>query len=296
MLTKFPLTYDERTLSISKMSPMSGNENGGTTVTLSGYFASFQSERDSITFSGMKIPRKYVKSSSTEKITFELPPKSTIGHAYEYEVAVHVGNGSSNKVRFFYRIKGGIGRISQSGTSYLRDNTYRVGDCTLLRFTVLVEPMATNQIKGFKWILNPANGTETDLFTTMDSLKDVDTSKPTVEIHPNQLGPIGNFILTGMIFMEGKTVKREIALQRDNVPSIGAFILKPPKRYVSYPRSPLRLIAIVNPPGNCYKGEAHGMTSNGLCTAQSTNSRPRQCDKLSARSTWASRLRDWDAS
>lgn len=256
MMVKYPIKYDEKQLEITKMSPMSGTPDGGTVVTISGYFGHFSPDRDSIAFSGKRISDKYIISHSSSVIKFRLPPKSDVGDAFEYMVSVHVGGGACTPVRFFYRMKGGLARISQAGTSYLTDNTYRVGDCTPLRFTLQVAPLTPQQIKSFKWTLKLANETDADLFETMSSLKSVDTSKPTIEFLPEQLGPNGNFILTGLIILHSHTLKKEIALQRDNVINIGAFILQPPERSVTYPRSPVRLIAVVDQPGDCYKGGA----------------------------------------
>ncbi|KAI0564158.1 PKD/REJ-like protein [Gracilaria domingensis] len=56
--------------------------------------------------------------------------------------------------------------------------------------------------------------------------------------------------------MSGTVLENEIFLLREHIVSIGAFILKPPDRYIASPATLLRLSAVVTPPGECYVGNS----------------------------------------
>lgn len=255
MRSPFKVTYDDKTLFIKSMSPSSGIEQGGSLITLNGYFSKFDLTKDFISFSGIKIPLSYITSSTTEKIQFKLPTRATLGTAAEYEVAVGVGNGISNRLRFSYLLKTHDVKIdiAQTGTSDNGDGTYRIGDCTPLRFTAETTPL-TKQIKKFQWILTVAGKPRDNLFNSNPDLKNVNPLSSTIALQPDQIGRTGTFVLTVFVTLESGTKKQSVTLVRNNSPTTGAFLFKPPKRTSSFPKAPVRIIAIVTPPGSCHPG------------------------------------------
>lgn len=247
------LSYDEKMLVIDSITPESAKEEGGSTITLTGYFAGFRPGRDHIYFTGFQIQMERIQQWSSSGIAFELPPKADIGTSFEYDVSVKVGWGTTNKSRFFYLMTSGVLRISQSGTSQISNDTYRVGDCTPLKFTAVVEPL-TLQIEKYAWRLASTDSAEHNLLLTKNELKQVDASLQTIEMLPEQIGITGDFILGVTVTLAGVTLHTDITLKRENVVNVGAFILEPPVRTLTVPDSPLRLTAIVKLPGACYFG------------------------------------------
>lgn len=255
MQQQFRVSYDDQTLFIESVSPTSGNEEGGLTINLNGYFSNFDTSKDSISFSGLKIPPMNILSSSPDKIQFKLPPRSSLGTAAEYEVTVEVGNGISNRVRFNYLLEPKDVNVSilPIGTSDNGDGSLRVGECTPVQFIVQAEPL-TRQIRNYQWVLSPADSPQDDLFKTRSELQDVDVSQSSIMLQPQQIGPIGSYTLYVIVTLDSGTSKQSIVLSRDNKPTTGAFLLPPPKRTVSSPKAPVRVFAVVTPPGECASG------------------------------------------
>lgn len=244
-------SFDTLALSIDSVSPDFGTEEGGETITVAGHFPYFNPDVDELYFSGYKLPKRFIKSTSGSSIEFTLPPKSELGESYEFLVTVEMGNGKSNEVLFSFILKDATVRISQSGTSEIDEETYRVGDCTPVSFTAVITPF-TKQIMGYKWSLHLAGDTANDLlqspvFSTSNS------SAQTLELDPDSF-VAGAYTLKILVNIIGKDLEREILLLREHIITIGAFILKPPERTIAYPDTPLRLSAVVMPPGDCYTG------------------------------------------
>lgn len=244
--------YDSQSLRIDSLQPNFAGDEGGEEIILSGYFPFFDADVDGLFFSGYKLPREYIVSASGSSIVFLSPPKSELGESFEFLVTVEMGNGVSNSVLFSFILKNAVVRVSQSGTSEIDEGTYRVGDCIPVRFTALVTPF-TNQIQGYQWTLHFAGDLlANDLLQTSRFLAS-NSSAQTLELDPDAFDA-GVYTLKIVVNLLGKDLEKEILLMREHVISIGAFILNPPERTIAYPDTPLRLSAVVQPPGECYTG------------------------------------------
>lgn len=257
MENEFKPVYDSKPLFIESISPSSGSPEGTNPVTLNGYFSNFDPTRDSVEFSGIKVPEKDITDSAPDKITFKAPPKSSLGSAPDYEVTVKVGNGISNRVKYSYVVPTDelTFDIAPTGTSELENDRLKVSACTPVKFTVTSTP-ATDQIKSFGWALSPEGDANTDLFKTKDSLKSIDTSKGTIDVNPEQIGAAGTYILTVTITLDTGVVKKSVVLVKDNTPAPGVSIPQLPKRTMSRPDAPVIINAVVTMPGACYTGDS----------------------------------------
>ena len=83
--------------------------------------------------------------------------------------------------------------------------------------------------------------------------KKVNLSAQTVELSPQHLSEFGNYIFQVAFEGGGARGENTITLVRLDEFKLRAFILQPPNRSISIPPSPLRLYAMVEPPGDCYE-------------------------------------------
>ena len=256
MNVPFKPMYDEKTLFIESMTPASGNEAGNTPITLTGYFSNFEPNRDYVAFSGIRIPSKNIEYASPDTIKFKLPPRETLGNAPEYQVTVTVGNGISNRVRFFYLVNPDdlSVEIISTGTTDNGDNRLRISPCTRVSFTAIATP-STKQVNKLEWHLTTGDSLATNLFTSNPALKSVDTSADTISLSPDQFGQPGTYILSAILSLDGGIVRNSVVLLRDNTPAPGVTLLNIPKRRMSMPMSPVRVNAVVTSPGTCYSGD-----------------------------------------
>lgn len=245
-------TYDERPLRIDSISPEFGSENGGETITLTGYFPYFSPERDAVYMSGYRIEREFILSATDDTILFILPPHSLFGSSCEYHVTVQVGFASSNHVLFSYYVYDASLRISVIGASEVSTGTYKVGDCAVVRFTGVVSPL-TSQILSYGWVLQANSSTSGNMLQDTPLFLDIDTSAQSISISSNSIEE-GVYSLRLVVTMVKVILEQELILMRDtNVMTIGVHILQPPNRTVTYPDTPLRLAAIISTP-SCYEG------------------------------------------
>lgn len=244
--------YDTQSLRIESLTPDFGEEEGGTEIAITGYFPFFDPDVDGLFFNGMRVEQKYFLTVSSSAITILLPPKSELGGSYEFMVNVKMGNAVSNQVLFSYIVKDAVVRISQSGTSEIDEETFRVGNCTAVSFTAIVTPF-TNQIQSYKWELHSLSGSGFELLSTAPFQAASNASAQTLLID-SEVIDVGAYTLKVTVVLLGKDLEMEILLMREHVISIGAFILEPPTRSIAFPDAPLRLSAIVRPPGECYTG------------------------------------------
>lgn len=253
----YNFSYDTEPLRIISITPDSGSEDGGEEATIRGHFPGFNPDLDDLMFAGSPLSRQYYKTYTDDTIVITLPPKSSMGPGYEFPVTVHMGAGSSDGSTIFsFLLSDAYLRVSQSGTSELDNGVFQVGDCTPLRFTALVEPL-TKQIVSYTWSLVQETNTDVELLVTT-SFEDVNPNVQSIGFLPEAVPIAGAYTLKVVVVMKGTTIERTISLMREHVVSVGAFILKPPTRTVHSPETPLRLAAVVEPPGSCYTGE-HGM-------------------------------------
>eukprot|EP00737_Agarophyton_chilense_P001674 gb/GEZJ01001879.1/.p1 GENE.gb/GEZJ01001879.1/~~gb/GEZJ01001879.1/.p1 ORF type:complete len:1587 (-),score=231.10 gb/GEZJ01001879.1/:738-5498(-) len=246
-------TYDTNELRINSIDPEYGIEEGGETVQIRGYFPFFDPDVDALYFSDVKIAKKYFQSYSENLIVLTSPPRVELGSGFEHLIHVQMGFAQSNKVYFRYIVKNAVVRITQSGTSEIDFSTYRVGDCTPVRFTAVVVPF-TSQIRSYLWTFHFSGDSQNDLLKT-SNFSSTDPSAQTLEFQPEWF-EAGLYALKLTVDMIGIVLEHEIFLLREHIVSIGAFILKPPDRYIASPDTPLRLSAVVTPPEKCYVGNS----------------------------------------
>lgn len=244
--------YDNQSLWIESLSPDFGDEEGGAEITITGYFPYFDADVDGVYFSGMRLQPKYIQSFSSSTIIIRLPSKSVLGESYEYMVSVKMGNANSNKVLFSFIVKVAAVRISQSGTSEIDEETFRIGNCTAVSFTAIVTPF-TDQIQSYTWELHSLGDSIPELLSTPPFQVLSNASAQTLLIDPDIMDA-GAYTLKILVKFLGRDLEKEILLLREHVITIGAFILEPPARSIAFPDAPLRFSAIVQPPGNCYTG------------------------------------------
>lgn len=245
-------SYDENPLRIDTISPEFVSEEGGETVTLTGYFPYFSIERDGIYFSGYKLERKYIRAVSLTTIVLNLPPHSVFGSSFEYHVTVQIGFASSNYVLLSYYVYDASLRVSVIGASQVAQEAYKIGDCASVRFTGVVSPL-TSQILNYKWILQ-VNSTGTgNMLADASLFQNVNASSQSIEIPSSSIGA-GIYSLKLIVTMIKAIVEEEIILMREtNIMTIGVYILEPQNRTINYPDAPLRLSAIIETP-SCYQG------------------------------------------
>lgn len=246
------VSYDNKALRIDRITPSIVDEQGGTIITVEGYFSHFDASRDGVFLSGIKLQRERISSVSSTKIIISSPPKSVLGESYEFFMTVMIGNGVSNEMTFSYIVKHAEVRVSQSGTTEISEDFYGVGDCTPVRFTAVVVPF-TKQIESYHWTFFDNSNSDTDLLKT-EAFVYADSTAQTLELLPDSFD-VGTYTLRISVQMFGGNIlETEILLERKHVTTIGAFILKPPERSIAFPDTPLRLSAVVRPPGDCYSG------------------------------------------
>jgi REJ domain/IPT/TIG domain len=257
---EFTMTYDTNPIKIDSISPAIGLQDGGQTVTVTGYFKGFDSKVDGIYFNGARLPTKYYYKVSDTEIQFTLPPRSEIGEGFDYGVVVRVGNAASKAVEFQYTITSASVVISMSGTTQLLgESIYRLGNCTPGRMTAVVSPF-TSQIQSYEWSLIALTTAdeEVERLTGLQN-PSVNKSAQTLELQPQHLLVGQSYILKVKVVMLGTTALTSITLVREDAITVGAYILEPPARTIAYPETPLRLTAIVRTPtSGCYNG------TNGL--------------------------------
>lgn len=245
-------TYDENSLRIDSISPEFGTDSGGETITLTGYFPYFSSERDAVYFSGYRIENEFIISATDTTILFKLPPHSLFGSSYEYHVAVQAGFASSNHVLFSYYVYDASLQISVIGVSEVSEETYQIGDCSVVRFTGIVSPL-TRQILNYEWILQANTSATGNMLLDTSLFQNADASAQSISISSNSMGG-GVYSLRLVVTMVKAVIEKEIILLRDtNIMTIGVHILQPQNRTMAYPDTPLRLAAIISTP-SCYQG------------------------------------------
>jgi len=240
----YDFSYDPQVVRIDSMSPNKGLESGGTPVTLSGYFPHFDVARgDSILFDGAVIPGSYVMSSNETSITFALPPRAEMGRNYIYAVSVQIGFEMSAALDFRYITESASASMLYTGTS-LRDGRQEIGRCNSARFTAQVLP-ATAEATNYTWSLTRnGDASKTNLLDSENLFEAM-----YVDINSADLPQVGDYTLTVTIHLAAVQVTTSLPLRRTDTLTIGVFLHTPTARAISIPEAPLRLSAMVEPPG-----------------------------------------------
>lgn len=257
----FSFSYDPQPIRLDSISPTTASGSGGDTITLVGYFAGFDKSIDGIYFNGQRLPESYYITVSETQITAKLPPRSDLGTSFDFKVAVHVGNANTPTLEFKFIVTEASVIITQSGTTQLPgdDPVYRLGDCTPARFTSVVSPF-TSQVQRYEWSLKVSGATGDDLLPTLTN-PTVSGGTQTIELQPSHLTVGQTYTLSLKVLMPGAVAEKEITIVRENAVTIGSFILDAPKRSIAAPSTPLRLLAIVQPPADgCFDyNDGHAM-------------------------------------
>lgn len=271
----YTFKYDTRLIYITSIVPGVGKTKGGETVVLSGHFAGFDTVEDTINFNGQPVdPANYVSIQEGE-IQFVLPSQKTFGDSYDYQVDVRVGHAVSNTVNFRYLVTNASISFDHLGSAGEVDSNGRliVGDCATMHLTTLVSP-PTDQILSYKW----------SVFEAKDGKKVTEVSDAVVskearfaqalDIHPSALLVEHEYIVEVTVRLLGTVAESSVRLIRRNAVTIGASILRPSQRSIASPAAPLRLSAIVEPPGECFNG-LHGLVFEWTAFGKTQSYSPR---------------------
>lgn len=264
----FNMTYDPIPISISGVSPENALQEGGTLMTIDGYFLGFDPTIDGVFFNGIPLPAEYYQSISNDQIVVQIPPRTELGGGYGFELYIKVGNAQTAPKSFQYTVSVASVTVSQSGTTQLGgEEVYRMGDCTPGRMTAVVSPF-TAQLPTYEWSLTAIDDdSNTELLSTL-TLPQVPGDTQTIEIQPRHLVVGNTYELTVKITLPGPNpdTPGAVAIQtvtvvRENAVTIGAYILEPAVRSIARPETPFRLSSIVRVPSSeCY----NATTGSGL--------------------------------
>lgn len=240
----YDFSYDGQVVRADSISPASALESGGTSITLAGYFPHFDTGRgDAILFDGRPIPASSVTSASGSEIVFTLPPRTDIGRNYKYGVSVQIGFEVSSAVDFRFITESASASFLYTGTS-LKDGRQELGRCNSARFTAQVLPVSAEATK-YDWVLT------LDGDASATNLLDADRllNSMYIDINSGDLTKPGDYTLSCTIHLSAIEVTASLPLRRTNLVAIGVFLHTPTARSISNPEAPLRISAMVEPPG-----------------------------------------------
>lgn len=255
-----PLTYDDRKVSISGMSPTGSSAKAGETVTLSGYFPGLQLSRgDGVFFNAVRVPAQYIISLSESGIQFSLPPQSTFGRNTDYSVTVRIAAEVSNSIAFSYQSDRTVAQLEVTGTS-TRGDAYELGRCNTARFTVMLQPLpsATSSVR---WsvharVAGSSASSDVDLLATLPAAR---ATADTLVLESDEV-PLGEYNVHVIVTFPTYNVTSTSRLRRTNNLAVGVYLHTPPVRAVTVPDAPLRVAALIDTPG-CFTPPAEGNDS-----------------------------------
>lgn len=240
----YDFSYDGQVVRVDAISPASALESGGTSITLEGYFPHFDTGRgDAILFDGRPVSATSVTSASDSVIVFTLPPRTEIGRNYKYGVSVQIGFEVSSAVDFRFITESASASFLYTGTS-LKEGRQELGRCNSARFTAQVLPVAAEATK-YAWVLTrDGDASATNL---LDADRLIDSMY--VDINSGDLPELGDYTLSCTIHLSAVEVTASLPLRRTDFVTIGVFLHTPTARSISNPEAPLRMSAMVDPPG-----------------------------------------------
>lgn len=240
----YDFSYDGQVVRVDSISPVTALESGGTSITLEGYFPHFDTARgDAILFDGRPIPGSSVTSASDSVIVFTLPPRTEIGRNYVYGVSVQIGFEVSSPVDFRYITESATASFLFTGTS-LKSGRQELGRCNSARFTAQVLPVSAEATK-YAWVLTRDGDASATNLLDKDSL----ANSMYVDINSGDLPELGDYTLSCTIYLSAVEVTASLPLRRTDSLTIGVFLHTPTARSISNPEAPLRMSAMVEPPG-----------------------------------------------
>lgn len=255
-----PLTYDDRKVFISGMSPTGASAKAGETVTLSGYFPGLQLSRgDGVFFNAVRVPAQYIISVSESAIQFSLPPQSTFGRNTDYSVTVHVAAEVSNGIAFSYQSDRIVAQLEVTGTS-TRGDTYELGRCNTARFTVMLQPLPSTT-SSVRWsvharVAGSTASSNVDLLATLPAAR---ATADTLVLDSDEV-PVGEYNVHVTVTFPTYNVTSTSRLRRTDGLAVGVYLHTPPVRAVTVPDAPLRVAALIDTPG-CFTPPAEGNDS-----------------------------------
>lgn len=240
----YDFSYDGQVVRTDSISPMSALESGGTSITLEGYFPHFDTGRgDAILFDGRPIPGTSVTSASDSVIGFTVLPRTEIGRNYMYGVSVQIGSEVSSPVDFRFITESASASFLYTGTS-LKEGRQELGRCNSARFTAQVLPVTAEATK-YDWVLTrDGDASATNL---LDASRLINSMY--VDINSGDLTVPGDYTLSCTIHLSAVEVTASLPLRRTDIVTIGVFLHTPTARSISNPEAPLRMSAMVDPPG-----------------------------------------------
>lgn len=148
----------QKEIVISSISPNSGAEEGGTTVTLEGDFVGFDTGESGVFFGGQQLDTSNVVSANDTTIVFTTPPREDIGPQYTYDITVAIGTQSSGTVTYTYQITQFTPSISAAGGQFDdATNLYILGNCANSYYGATIPGALIEQGATFSWSIADAN-------------------------------------------------------------------------------------------------------------------------------------------
>lgn len=144
---------------ITNISPSSGSEDGGTTVTLDGQFVNFDPATSAVLYGGKKIDGSLIVSFTDAQIVYTTPPREELGSTFSYDVSVLIGDQVGEPLEFTYQATGFFAEFDSSGGA-LNTTTgfYDIGLCGNSVFRASIPSSALAQNASFAWSLVDSNG------------------------------------------------------------------------------------------------------------------------------------------
>lgn len=149
-------------ISITSITPSSGDKDGGTEVLLTGTFEFFDPQTSALFFGGLQIPPSEIQYNETS-LLFSTPPLSEVGSAYTQDVYVVIGLVASNVVQFTYEDTGSsVTIIGGGGSIDPATGYYQVGVCSDSLYRASISNGARFQNPVYKWTLT-TEGSSADI-------------------------------------------------------------------------------------------------------------------------------------
>lgn len=238
-------TYEPEVI-ISTMSPTSGAEAGGTSVTLVGQFINFDTDTSSVYIGGKRLNNSAITSYSNETIVFTTPPRSDIGAGYSQNVWVTVGATKSNEKTFTFEDKSAGGTIvADGGSRNSATGNFELGICGNALFRAPISSGARSQNPTFQWAL-----VDTDSGTDVLPIEGITSTAEVIYI-PYETYKKQNveFLLSVTVTTDYTTyTATETIIQRE-IQTIGIRIIDPDERSIASPNVTLTIPSEIGLPG-----------------------------------------------
>lgn len=230
---------------ITSIEPSSGDEDGGTEVTLTGTFELFDPQTSALYIGGVQISSSEIQYNDTN-IVFVTPPLSEVGSAYTQDVYVVIGLVESNIVQFTYEdtespidIIGGGGSLDPS-TGY-----YQVGVCSDSLYRASISSGARFQDPVYKWTLT-AEGSSVDILASAGIISTSEILYIPYSTFPEENVP---YSLTLKVETTYASFEKTWTIVKLSVQRIGVHIYDPQPRSISDPNVTLTIPAELFVPG-----------------------------------------------